>query len=135
LSALKHTHSGQEYGMIVCIYIAFALKCIEMLHSCVEQSLTETFFIDWERPRGTVIPLKGEDAQIPPTVANTQPQSPVTVWRTYMIANEWNELQNYRKTNLPLQLFVVIFILLVLNLEGLALAAPHTQLCKLLTRN
>ena len=35
----------------------------------------------------------------------------VSVWRTYLIANEWNEIQTLRKTSPTLQIIVVIFLL------------------------
>jgi len=45
-----------------------------------------------------------------------------------MIANEWNELQAYRKTSLGLQLFIVLLLMEVLNLKSLALAMPGTSI-------
>ena len=46
------------------------------------------------------------------------PQTPtsdfaVSVWRTYLVANEWNELQTRRKINPALQAMIVILILKV----------------------
>ena len=35
----------------------------------------------------------------------------VSVWRTYLVANEWNELQTRRKINPALQAVLVILIL------------------------
>ena len=37
----------------------------------------------------------------------------VSVWRTYLVANEWNELQIKRKIIVSLQIVLVIFILRV----------------------
>lgn len=50
--------------MLVIIYIALGLKAIEIIHSRIENMLTETFFIDWERSRGHVIPDRGEDSEV-----------------------------------------------------------------------
>ena len=36
------------------------------------------------------------------------------VWRTYLVANEWNELQTTRKINLSLQIILVILVLRVI---------------------
>ena len=37
------------------------------------------------------------------------------VWRTYLVANEWNELQTTRKINLSLQVVLVILVLRVIK--------------------
>ena len=37
------------------------------------------------------------------------------VWRTYLVANEWNELQTTRKINLSLQVILVILVLRVIQ--------------------
>ena len=47
------------------------------------QSQVDIFLLDWERPR-TGNQTGGENVV---TVA------PVSIWRTYFIANEWNEIQ------------------------------------------
>ena len=38
----------------------------------------------------------------------------IKVWRTYLVANEWNELQTTRKINLSLQVVMVILVLRVI---------------------
>jgi meckelin len=42
---------------------------------------------------------------------NATSELAVSVWRTYLVANEWNELQTRRKINPALQAVIVIFIL------------------------
>lgn len=37
-------------------------------------------------------------------------KSPVSIWRTYFIANQWLKLQTERKTNVMIQLFAVLGI-------------------------
>ena len=37
----------------------------------------------------------------------------VSVWRTYLVANEWNEIQTRRKISHSLQVISVIFVLRV----------------------
>lgn len=80
-----------------------------MIHLIIVQVTTYVFFMDWERPRGFIIPRHGE----PSTTEHTKTPSPVTIWRTYFVANEWNELQNYRKTSYIFQLFAMLFFLKV----------------------
>uniref|UniRef100_A0A915L2R5 Odorant receptor n=1 Tax=Romanomermis culicivorax TaxID=13658 RepID=A0A915L2R5_ROMCU len=45
---------------------------------------------------------KGQGSKVP---------APVTIWRTYMVANEWNELQSYRKTSHILQMLTMLLLL------------------------
>lgn len=40
------------------------------------------------------------------------------------MANEWNELQNYRKTSVSLQLLCMLFFLEVLGFKNFALVQP-----------
>lgn len=61
----------------------------------------DIFLIDWERPRAT----GGVNTEIQ--------QQPVSIWRTYFVANEWNEIQTKRKTSLLLQMLLTLMILKV----------------------
>ena len=38
-------------------------------------------------------------------------QSKVSCWRTLFVANEWNELQTFRKINPTVQLIFILFLL------------------------
>lgn len=60
----------------------------------IDQCNIRVFLIDWENPR----PGRNEL---------------VSVWRTYFVANEWNELQVTRKTSTSLQLVLALFVLKV----------------------
>lgn len=62
----------------------------------------DIFLIDWERPRATGC-FNSTEIQ----------QQPVSIWRTYFVANEWNEIQTKRKTSLILQTLITILILKV----------------------
>ncbi|CAD6198590.1 unnamed protein product [Caenorhabditis auriculariae] len=50
-------------------------------------------------------------------------EAPV-IWRTYLIANEWNELQRYRKTRLPLQIVTFLFLHEYFSLKNWAIVEP-----------
>ncbi|KAG8144180.1 hypothetical protein E2320_001287 [Naja naja] len=65
------------------------------------------FLIDWEKPKEKPA-MKGG------------PASSVSAWRTFLIANEWNEIQTHRKVHPSLQLFAVLFLLEVVGLKNLA---------------
>ncbi|XP_026683849.1 meckelin [Diaphorina citri] len=56
------------------------------------------------------------------TSTSTQP---VSIWRTYFIANEWNEIQSKRKTSLLVQILVTVYLLKIAGFENFALAQPE----------
>lgn len=47
----------------------------------------------------------------PPHPVPGGPASSVSAWRTFLIANEWNEIQTHRKVHPSLQLFAVLLVL------------------------
>nr|XP_046254565.1 meckelin isoform X2 [Scatophagus argus] len=113
---------GQEEQFVTYIGCAFALKTIQFLHKLILQVSVDIFFIDWERPRS-----KGtKTAQ-----AAGEPRrdsSPVSIWRTYFVANEWNEIQTIRKISPTFQIMAVLFFLEVLGFSNLALRDPWSSL-------
>uniref|UniRef100_A0AC35GPG2 Meckelin n=2 Tax=Panagrolaimus sp. PS1159 TaxID=55785 RepID=A0AC35GPG2_9BILA len=116
----------QESSFIVYVCIALGLRLIALLHLYATLILTETFFIDWERPRT----LETEQLHLPQpssdvilAVENKSVKPPV-IWRTYFVANEWNELQNYRKTSVSCQLILILLILEYLNFKDFAIVQP-----------
>ena len=72
----------------------------------------QIFFIDWERSRGRI--MKGARGS----------STPVSVWRTIFMANEWNELQTVRKTSIELTLICVVSILNGAGAEWYATPQP-----------
>ena len=80
----------------------------------------DIFFVDWERPRGKVV--QSGDAK-----EKTQNEAPVSIWRTYFVANEWNELQTTRKINDTFQVITVLFFLHVVGFENVATADPRSD--------
>ncbi|VDN24316.1 unnamed protein product [Dibothriocephalus latus] len=65
---------------------ATVLKFIDLVHIFAMQCTLDIYLIDWERPR-------------------------VPIWRTVLVANEWNEIQTCRKTNPTFTIFVAMLIL------------------------
>ncbi|XP_025159513.1 meckelin [Harpegnathos saltator] len=53
--------------------------------------------------------------------------APISVWRTYFIANEWCKLQTKRKINVALQSVYTLCILQIFNLESWMLAMPEAN--------
>ncbi|XP_061531241.1 meckelin-like isoform X1 [Phycodurus eques] len=122
----------QEKHFVTYVICAFALKvsqwtddpraseakAVQFLHKLTVQLSVDVFFIDWERPRTTASR----------TAAGTTQQkrdlSPVSIWRTYFVANEWNEIQTVRKIRPTFQIMAVLFFLEALDFWKLTLRAP-----------
>ncbi|XP_030060414.1 meckelin [Microcaecilia unicolor] len=97
-----------ENDFIIYLSCAFALKTLELLHIFVVQLSISIFLIDWEKPkaRSTFNAAKGSPS--------------VSIWRTFLVANEWNEIQTLRKLNPRFQLFAVLLLLEVVGLKNIA---------------
>lgn len=85
------------------------------------QGTIDIFLIDWERPRGKIAPHGT-------TGKETARDFPVSVWRTYFIANEWNEIQTWRRISPVFQYFVTVLILDVIGVGNLATMDPRSSL-------
>ncbi|XP_068591688.1 meckelin [Cebidichthys violaceus] len=113
---------AQEERFVTYIGCAFALKAVQFLHKLILQVSIDVFFIDWERPRSKTsrtVQAAGEPKRDP---------SPVSIWRTYFVANEWNEIQTIRKISPTFQIIAVLFFLEVLGFSNLALRDPWPTL-------
>eukprot|EP00079_Xenopus_tropicalis_P015663 XP_004913654.1 PREDICTED: meckelin-like [Xenopus tropicalis] len=64
------------------------------------------FLIDWEKPKEKI-------------TSNSQGKSNISIWRTILVANEWNEMQTYRKISPIFQLFSVLLLLEVVGLKNI----------------
>uniref|UniRef100_A0A3Q3ECH4 Transmembrane protein 67 n=1 Tax=Labrus bergylta TaxID=56723 RepID=A0A3Q3ECH4_9LABR len=113
---------AQEEQFVTYIGCAFALKALQLLHKLILQVSVDVFLMDWERPRskaGRTVQA-GESKREP---------SPVSIWRTYFVANEWNEIQTIRKISPTFQIIAVLFFLeQVLGFSNLALRDPWPTL-------
>uniref|UniRef100_A0A667XCU8 Transmembrane protein 67 n=1 Tax=Myripristis murdjan TaxID=586833 RepID=A0A667XCU8_9TELE len=108
---------AQEEQFVTYIGCAFAFKAIQFLHKLIQQLSIDVFFIDWERPRSKA--TASEPKRDP---------SPVSIWRTYFVANEWNEIQTIRKISPTFQIMAVLFLLEVVGFSSLALRDPWSTL-------
>ena len=98
---------------------AFALKTIQIVHMIIMQCTADIFLIDWERPKGLI---SSGDAK--------KKEAPVSIWRTYFVANEWNEIQTIRKINQIFQIFASVFFLSYVGFENAATKDPNGNLVK-----
>ncbi|XP_038662201.1 meckelin-like [Scyliorhinus canicula] len=100
-----------ETDFIIYVSCAFGLKALELIHILIVQVTVSIFLIDWEKPKGRPLPKPA---------ANKSTPSSVSIWRTYFIANEWNEIQTKRKINPILQIFIIILLLEIIGLKNIA---------------
>lgn len=124
---------SQENLFSIFLIIAFSLKLIDIIYLIFLQSSYDIFFIDWERPKqNTKYQLNDNLLSTQKSLEKTEKkvdvfskselndQNKVSCWRSLFVANEWNELQTYRRINTSIQLISVLFLLKVINLEALA---------------
>uniref|UniRef100_A0A674MC06 Transmembrane protein 67 n=1 Tax=Takifugu rubripes TaxID=31033 RepID=A0A674MC06_TAKRU len=102
---------AQEERYKIFIGLAFAGKAVQFLQELRLQVTVDLFFIDWERPRCST----GEPKSDSP---------PVSIWRTYFVANEWNKIQTLRQISPTFQIIAVLFFLEVLGFSNYALSEP-----------
>ncbi|XP_019406039.1 PREDICTED: meckelin isoform X1 [Crocodylus porosus] len=115
---------SQEKHFVTYIGCAFTLKALQFLHKLISQLLVDIFFIDWERPKGKVLKAVEGEGGIRSATA------PVSIWRTYFLANEWNEIQTVRKINPLFQVLAVLFFLEVVGFSNLALMDSSSSLTR-----
>uniref|UniRef100_A0A8C3K581 Transmembrane protein 67 n=1 Tax=Calidris pygmaea TaxID=425635 RepID=A0A8C3K581_9CHAR len=115
---------SQEEDFVTYVACAFSLKALQFLQLLVSQLTIDIFFIDWERPKGKVLKAVEGEGVIKSAAA------PVSIWRTYFIANEWNEIQTVRKINPLFQVLAVLFFLEVVGFSNLALMDSSSSLSR-----
>lgn len=113
---------AQEERFVTYVGCAFALKAVQFLYKLVLQVSVDIFLIDWERPRSKT------SKTVQATGDTKREPAPVSIWRTYFVANEWNEIQTIRKISPTFQIMAVLFFLEVLEFSSLALRDPWSTL-------
>ncbi|XP_031432529.1 meckelin isoform X1 [Clupea harengus] len=112
----------QEERFVTYVGCAFGFKAVQFLHKLLQQLSVDIFFIDWERPRSKALkPMEGGGE-------GRSAAAPVSIWRTYFVANEWNEIQTLRKISPTFQVLCVLFLLEVVGFSSLALRDPWSTL-------
>ncbi|XP_022100949.1 meckelin-like isoform X1 [Acanthaster planci] len=113
-------HKAQEVSFIWYLSFAFFCKSLDVLHLIVYQCLGDIFLIDWERSRGRVV-------QSSDPGNNKGSVAPVSIWRTYFVANEWNELQEMRRSSVFFQMSAMLFFLEVIGMKNLTTMDPRSD--------
>jgi len=99
---------------VMFLAIAFSLKAVEIIHIIIVQISVNIFLGDWERPENKPNDKDASDSN-------------VSVWRTYFVANEWNELQVRRKICSVFQIMASVFALTVIGFGNLATTDPYSN--------
>lgn len=98
--------SGNEYFFYeIMFHTLFWTHSLYMMYKIYQQCNTDIFFVDWEKPKTS--------------------KQDVSVWRTILVANEWNEMQTQRKTSIELSLVWMGFFLIGLDLNNNATTQPN----------
>jgi meckelin len=134
--------ANQQYSYYALIIASFIFKAIDVLHTILTQTSYDIFFIDWERPKSYGETLanvnlptlkveknenKKDEAKEKLISEELREFNKVSCWRLLFVANEWNELQTFRKINTTIQLLVVLIFLKVVNLEAITTADCNTK--------
>ncbi|PVD20536.1 hypothetical protein C0Q70_18692 [Pomacea canaliculata] len=117
---LLHPDGGNIEDWLGLAAAAFALRCLSLIHMIVMQCTVDIFFMDWERPRGISRSQDGKKTT----------EVPVTIWRTFFVANEWNEIQATRKINKVFQIFATVFFLEVVGFVNTTTKDPDGTINK-----
>ena len=112
--------SHQESAFVTLTIMAFSFRVLDVLYLVWKQSSVHIFLMDWERPQGMLLAT----ASASESDASKAVLSPISIWRTYFVANEWNEIQSLRKISPMLVLVAVVLFLEVFGLRHLAEEAP-----------
>lgn len=116
--SLNSDNTDEYRPFRIALVLAFLCQLVSVLHVTYRQTQIRLFFIDWEKPRATIMDLD----------SNAPQSAPVSIWRTILVANEWTELQTMRRTSLVLTLVVMLFLLYGCDLRTVALPIPLAQM-------
>ena len=73
------------------LVVGVSFKAMHVFYLVYQQCKVDIIFLDWENPKG------GDDGG-----------NKVSMWRTILVANEYNEIQTYRKVPCGLLLMLVL---------------------------
>ncbi|KYQ46698.1 Meckelin [Trachymyrmex zeteki] len=107
------------------ITVAFSFKIAEMIGFVYQHWDLSVFFIDWEQQR-TIHDQPKYDSPRTSLQKFYVHDFPISVWRTYFIANEWCKLQTRRRINVALQSIYTLCFLQIFDLESWMLAIPES---------
>ena len=119
----------QQDTFTALLIVAFVLKVLDIIHLIFVQVSFDVFVMDWEKPKvetGLLLSVFIFHSIIACYILGKK--GSVSCWRTLFVANEWNEIQTFRKTNLTIQLVFTLLFLKVVNLEAICTADCNTTI-------
>ncbi|KAI3383805.1 hypothetical protein SNEBB_010225 [Seison nebaliae] len=114
----------------ITLIICLICKTMEIIQLLFSQITIDIFFLDWERLNLVSSCSDAGDRNIrsdPHDMKNH-----VSAWRTYFIVHEWINLQTKRKVNLPIHLFILLFVLIICDIQKYSTSDPTLQSNELL---
>uniref|UniRef100_A0A1B0CTN3 Putative meckelin n=1 Tax=Lutzomyia longipalpis TaxID=7200 RepID=A0A1B0CTN3_LUTLO len=112
-----------EKLLIILTGIALVLKGTKLAQHLWQIAHIDIFFIDWERPRI----FENRNQLDTPSVCSGSvtarlgaPCESISAWRSYFVANVWQELTTTRKISMFLHLGGLIWILFLVRMENFA---------------
>ena len=97
----------QEVILILLLTVSLLLQTMHVVYVLFLQCTADIFIIDWER------------------TLNLN-QHKVSIWRSYLIANEWLRLQTLRRVNLAPLLIILALLLVGIQLINISSSQPLT---------
>ena len=116
---LDRLEFNDYYKFRVFIVICFFGQLFKVIEIILQQTGVEIFFMDWEKTRGKLANTK--DAK------GKAQQAPISAWRTFFVANEWNELQSQRRINVPFTIVTMLFFLVGCGWQYHATRTPNME--------
>jgi meckelin len=110
----------QEVMYIVLVALGLLCELVNIVYIMWFQCSVDIFFIDWEKPKGQIV-TADTTTQTP---EGSLKVAPVSIWRTYFVANEWNEIQSLRKGHPLVLLLAVLLLLEVISLGNIGNREP-----------
>lgn len=90
-------------------YTMFAIRLLLVFHLIYKQSTISIFFIDWEKTEFE-LPKAGLDTERQRQVSSIKNKQ--SIWRTLLVANEFNELQVVRTLSVEWTLLIFAFFMI-----------------------
>lgn len=123
ITSILPTDSTSLLLFTSCLWVLFGCSLATVLFGILNKCSVDIFFIDWEKTRGRVVHAFNEDP-----VGTVEKLVPVSIWRTLFIANEWCQLQIYRRVRIDVTLIFVLLVMVYGNLRELSYPTTNKKI-------
>ena len=104
------------FPFVVTLQVCFFGQVFRMLEIIAAQTNVDVFFLDWEKPRGRISSKRGDGTKSRFT--------PVSVWRSLFMVNEFAEMQRCRRYDPDLAFMTLAALLVGADLQYAATPLP-----------